>query len=151
MGPLDRLFLHASICHTSLMTPTTFRCVPCCFIFLPNEIVGRNDLTEEFSTCSLKILLQHSPCQALLQRLWSAVIENVHLGTVKIAQWWKHFQTSRVWILRTHIKFQRSMVATCNYCLSRQRQRMPRASWLGRLAISATSEFDWETLPQWIM
>lgn len=47
LRPLDRLFLQAFICYTSLMTPTTFCCVPCCFIFLPHEIVGRNDLSRE--------------------------------------------------------------------------------------------------------
>lgn len=47
MRPLDCLFLQAFICYTSLVTSTTFCCVPCCFIFLPNEIVGRNSLSGE--------------------------------------------------------------------------------------------------------
>lgn len=50
---------------------------------------------------------------------------------------------------RTHIN-SRCTQACLWFLLEKQRQEISQTSWLGGLAISASSGFDWEMLSQWI-
>lgn len=77
--------------------------------------------------------------------------QNPQCRAGEVAQWLKRMP-DRVCMSRTHIIADWAWWLAFNFSLGRDRQGIPIAGWLVRLAVGlwASYGFDWQALPRWI-
>lgn len=102
-------------------------------------------MSLKWLTIFLFILMLKRPCSVAGQLLSHWEWKGCHGFAVEVSD----AQAEGI-SLDTQVNAVQAWLPTSNSCLGKWRHSINRARWLARLIISASTGFNWKTLPHWI-